>query len=62
MNDDDIIRQRVSGRSVRAIAQDRRCSVAQVNEVIDRWAANGGPGSARKEGRRLFNRDAGSRR
>jgi hypothetical protein len=39
MSDYDIIRQRISGRSVRAIAKERGCSVAQVNEVIDRWAA-----------------------
>jgi hypothetical protein len=32
MNDDDTIRQRISGRSVRAVAKDRCCSVAQVNE------------------------------
>jgi hypothetical protein len=38
MNDDDIIRQRISGRLVRAITQDRRCG--WVNEVIDRWAAS----------------------
>jgi hypothetical protein len=37
--DDDIIRQRISGRSVREIAKARRCSVAQINEAIDRWTA-----------------------
>jgi hypothetical protein len=36
-DDDDFIRQR--GRSEREIAKARRCSVAQINEGIDRWAA-----------------------
>jgi hypothetical protein len=39
MNDDDIIRQRIAGRSVRAIAKAQGCSAAQVNEAIDRWSA-----------------------
>jgi hypothetical protein len=38
MDDDTIIRQRIAGRSVRAIAKAQHCSVAQVNEAIDRWA------------------------
>jgi hypothetical protein len=37
MNDDGIIQQRIAGRSVRAIAKAQGQSVAQVNEVIDRW-------------------------
>jgi Mor family transcriptional regulator len=36
MNDDAIIKQRIAGKSVRAIAKTQRCSVAQVNEAIDR--------------------------
>ncbi len=39
MSDDEIIQQRIAGRSVRAIAKAQHCSVAQVNEAIDRWAA-----------------------
>jgi hypothetical protein len=31
-----IIKQRINGRSVRAIAKARRCSVAETNEAIDR--------------------------
>jgi hypothetical protein len=38
MNDDVIIQQRISGRSVRAIAKAQGCSVAQINQAIDRWA------------------------
>jgi hypothetical protein len=38
MNDDEIIQQRIAGRSVRAIAKAQHCSVAQVDEAIDRWA------------------------
>jgi hypothetical protein len=33
MNDDTIIKQRVSGRSVRAIAKTNGCSVAEVNRT-----------------------------
>ncbi len=50
MTDDDIIRQRISGRSVRAIAKARRCSVADVNAVIDRWASVALTAEARKHG------------
>jgi transposase len=39
-SDDDIIQLRISGHSVRAIAKAQHCSVAQVNEAIDRWAAS----------------------
>jgi hypothetical protein len=39
MTDDDIIRQRISGRSVRAFAKERGYSVARVNEAVDRWAS-----------------------
>jgi hypothetical protein len=40
MNDDDdlIVRQRIAGRSVRAIAKALSISVAEVNRAIDRWA------------------------
>jgi hypothetical protein len=40
MNDDDdfIVRQRIAGRSVRAIAKALSISVADVNRAIDRWA------------------------
>lgn len=38
MEDDDIIRQRIAGRSVHAIAGTQGCTVAEVNRVIDRWA------------------------
>jgi hypothetical protein len=40
MNDEEIIRQRISGRSVRAIAKAWRAIVAEINEAIDRWAAS----------------------
>jgi hypothetical protein len=39
MNDNDIVRQRIAGCSVRPIAKAQHCSVAQVNEAIDRSAA-----------------------
>jgi hypothetical protein len=38
MNGDTIIRQRIAGRSVHAIAKARRVSVAEVNAAIDRFA------------------------
>jgi hypothetical protein len=38
MSDDDIIQQRVSGRSVRAIARTFGVTGAEVNAVIDRFA------------------------
>jgi Tfp pilus assembly PilM family ATPase len=41
MDDDDrIIRQHLEGRSMRAIAKAQRTTVAEINEVIDRWAAS----------------------
>jgi hypothetical protein len=39
MNDDDIIRQRIAGKSVRAIAKTQRRSAAEINAVIDRWTS-----------------------
>jgi hypothetical protein len=50
VNDDDIIRQCIAGKSVRAIAKARRHSVAQVNEVIDRWSRVALTAEARKHG------------
>jgi len=38
-DDDEIIAQRIAGKSVRAIAEAQHCNVAAVNEAIDRWAA-----------------------
>jgi len=38
MNDDTIIKQRIGGRSVRAIAKTNGCSVAEVNRVLDLFA------------------------
>jgi hypothetical protein len=38
MNDDDIIRQRISGKSVRVIAKTQLRSVTEINSVIDHWA------------------------
>ena len=38
MNDDTIIKQRIGGRSVRAIAKTNGCSVAEVNQVLDLFA------------------------
>src|SRR5215469_16614347 len=35
MNDDEIVQQRVSGRSARAIAKAQGCSVAEVNKALD---------------------------
>jgi len=37
MNDDEIIRQRVSGRSARAIAKAQVTTVAEVNKALDRF-------------------------
>src|SRR6516165_7760542 len=37
MNDDEVIRQRISGRSARAIAKAQGCSVAEVNKALDRF-------------------------
>jgi hypothetical protein len=37
-DDDEIIKQRIAGSSVRAIAKACGSSVAEVNRVIDRWA------------------------
>ena len=37
MNDDEVIRQRISGRSVRAIAKAQGCSVPEVNQALDRF-------------------------
>ena len=40
MDDDRIIKQRISGKSVRAITA--RCTtVSEVNEAIDRWGSLG---------------------
>lgn len=39
-DDDQIIRQRIDGRSVRAIASARRTTVSAINEAIDRWASS----------------------
>ncbi|MBO0757964.1 MAG: hypothetical protein J2P54_19130 [Bradyrhizobiaceae bacterium] len=38
MDDDQIIAQRIAGKSVRSIAKLQGCSVTQVNQVIDAWA------------------------
>jgi hypothetical protein len=35
MGDDDVIRQRIPGKSARAIARVQRRSVAEINAVID---------------------------
>jgi hypothetical protein len=40
MSDEDIIAQRVMGRSVRAIAKAQGTTAVAVNEVIDCWAAS----------------------
>ena len=37
MNDDVIIQQRISGRSVRAIAKAQATTVAEVNKALDRF-------------------------
>ena len=37
MNDDEIIRQRISGRSARAIAKAQATTVAEVNKALDRF-------------------------
>jgi len=37
MNDDEIIRQRVSGRSARAIAKAQGCTLTELNRVLDRF-------------------------
>ena len=50
MTDDDIIRQRISGKSVRAIAKAQGRSVAEVNAVIDRWSSVALTEQARKHG------------
>ena len=38
MHHDAIIRERIIGKSVRAIAQDHGCSIADVNKVLDLFA------------------------
>ena len=38
MNDDEVIKQRISGRSVRAIAKAQGCSVVEVNKALDRFS------------------------
>jgi hypothetical protein len=35
MNDDEIVQQRVSGRSARAIARAQGCTLTEVNRVLD---------------------------
>ena len=37
MNDDEIVQQRVSGRSARAIARVQGCTLTEVNRVLDRF-------------------------
>jgi len=37
MNDDEIVQQRVSGRSARAIARAQGCTLADVTRVLDRF-------------------------
>ena len=37
MNDDEVIRQRISGRSARAIAKAQATTVAEVNKALDRF-------------------------
>jgi DNA-binding transcriptional MerR regulator len=37
MNDDEIVQQRVSGRSARAIARAQGCTLAEVNKALDRF-------------------------
>jgi hypothetical protein len=37
MNDDEIIRQRISGRSARAIAKAQATTVTEVNKALDRF-------------------------
>jgi len=37
MNDDEAIRQRISGRSARAIAKAQATTVAEVNKALDRF-------------------------
>lgn len=40
VDEDQVIVQRISGRSVRAIAKQHGCSVAEINAVIDNWASS----------------------
>ena len=37
MNDDEIVQQRVSGRSARAIARAQGCTLTEVSRVLDRF-------------------------
>ena len=37
MNDDEIVQQRVSGRSARAIARAHGCTLTEVSKVLDRF-------------------------
>src|SRR5262245_53000372 len=37
MNDDEVIRQRISGRSARAIAKAQATTVAEANKALDRF-------------------------
>ena len=38
LHHDAIIRERIVGKSVRAIAQDHGCSIAEVNKALDLFA------------------------
>jgi hypothetical protein len=40
MSDDDIVDQRIKGRSVQAIAKSQNMSVRDVHEIINRWSDN----------------------
>ena len=42
LHHDAIIRERIIGKSVRAIAQDHGCSIAEVNKALDLFAVGWG--------------------
>lgn len=50
MSDDEIVQQRIAGKSMRAIAKAQRRSVAEINSVIDRWSSVALTAEARKHG------------
>src|SRR5215831_13761352 len=48
MNDDEIVQQRVGGRSARAIARAQGCTLAEVTRVLDRFTETTIDDKARK--------------
>jgi len=56
MNDDVIIQQRISGRSMRAIAKAQATTVAEVNKALDRFTETTIDGKVRNQLKRADQR------